>query len=595
MERNWLGWSMRVARLVPPAVMLCCALVAIWVIGLSVQVAFRDRHVFPTMDMGAVFFVQFVAPAADFFLFRDNEHLPFAVMPLFLADSVLFRGHGLALIAGILLLNALVVGLVIDACRRHARCTPTALTTLAALIAASLFWLIHHENLIWPKQIHMYVSLACSVLAFRVLASLDDAPTGGETPPIGKAVLACGLMTVGTFSFAYGAVAWVAAILLALVVRAPRRILGVLSLGFVVNLALHATFYNTRTLEDPSNPLVGVRMPLAVGEYVLHYVSAPLFALIHPVLGRSLATSVSLGVAALGCLGAIYALLQLGLRRQSTPDRLVRFACLLLMFTLGTALITALSRVTFSPEQAYAGRYAIIQVLFWIGLALMLTARLAHHTRVYGTSLAVIAVALLALLVPSQSSHAQWSRDYAEGHWTAVLAVVNGVDDDQQLTSRLYPRRDVLDVVARGLAMRGWSVYSQPQPWWMGRPAASLFVEAPAHRCMGVLDTASDLGRISNGVLVNGWAWDVHAARPPEWIVLLDADGVVHSLGRSGLRRPDVGKVHHELAGSRPGWRAYAVDRQPNGEYSAHAVLADGASICQLAGSATARTQRAAE
>jgi hypothetical protein len=583
---TWLRWSVSVARVIPFTVMLCCVLVSVWVIGLSVQVAFRDMHVFPEMDMGAVFFVQFVAPASHFFLFRDNEHLPFAVMPLFLADSVLFRGQGVSLIAGILLLNALIVGLMIDACRRHARCSSTALGTLAALIAASLFWLIHHENLTWPKQIHMYVSLACSVLAFRVLAGLDDTPAGRETPPTGKALLACGLMTVGTFSFAYGAVAWAAAILLALGLRSPPRIVGVLSLGCIANLALYALFYNTRTLEGPSNPLLGLRMPLALGEYVLHYLSAPLFALIRPVLGRSLATSVSLAVTALGCLGAMAAMLHLVLQRRPAPDRLARFACLLLLFALGTALITAVSRVTFDPLQGHVGRYAVVQILFWIGLALLLTARLAHRTRLYGGSLAVIAVAVVALLVPSQSGLAQWSRNDAEAHWTAVLAVVNGVDDDQQLMGRLYPRRDVLDVVARGLAVRGWSVYAQPQPWWIGRAASSLFVDAPAHRCMGFLDSASDLGRIGNGALVNGWAWDVHAARPPEWIVLLDADGVVRALGRSGLRRADVGKVHRELAGSRTGWRAYAAHPQPQHAYTAHAVLADGASLCRLSGGA---------
>ncbi len=578
------GVSGPAGRLLQDGVLILTILVGIGVVAMSVYVAFRDMHVFPYWDMGGVFHALFAMPLRDFFIFRDNEHLPIAVMPLFLADAELFRARGISLVAGILLLNALIVWLLADEYRRHAPRSRRVLAMVSALFAANMFWLIHQENLIWPKQIHMYMAAGLTLLAFRALIGFEGEKGGATTFRRERLIAVCVLLTLATFSFAYGAVGWIAAILFALSRRWPWRPSWILFASFAVNMAVYAFLYNTRTLEHHTNPLLAIGKPVQVAEYLVHYFSAPVSALLRPVLDDGAAKSISLVVSALACLAAIAGLLHEGLTGRSRPrERLPQFACLLLLFTFGAGLMTALSRLDFGTAQSQAPRYAIIQVLFWNGLTLLFAARFGHWIRLQAGALTGLCLFTSILLIPSQLGIARWSRDHAEDHWTAVLAIVNGVDDDQILTTRIFPQKDVYAAVVRGLAVRGWSVYARPQPWWIGRPARTLFADAPAERCIGFFDAGSDLGRIRDGSYVNGWAWDVAAQKPPEWVVLLDGDGTVRSLARSGLVRPDVGEAHPALAGSRPGWRGYADRTDAISHYRAFAVLSDGATICPLA------------
>lgn len=576
------GISAPAWRLLRNGILGFTVLVGAGVVALSVHVAFRDMHVFPFWDMGGVHHVYFSRPARDFFVFRDNEHLPIAVMPLFLADAELFRARGISLVAGILLLNAMIVALLADAYRRHAPRSTAHLVMVSALFAANMFWLIHYENLIWPKQIHMYMAAGLTLLAFRALAGVEGETGGVATFRRGRLIAACVLMTLATFSFAYGAVGWIAAILLALSRRWPARLSWVLFAAFVANMATYALFFNMRTLENHTNPILAIGRPLQVTEYLVHYFSAPVTTLLRTVLAEPLAHPISLWASALAVLAALAGIVHQGLLGSRRPERLAQFACLLLLFTLGAGTMTALSRLDFGTGQSQAPRYAIIQVLFWNGLTLLFAARFGHWVRMQAGVLAGLCLFTSVLLVPSQAGIARWSREHAEDHWTAVLAIINGVDDDEIVTTRIFPVKDVVVAVTRGLAVRGWSVFSRPQPWWIGRPASALFADAPADRCLGSFDTASDLGRIADGTYVDGWAWDVKAQAAPEWVVLLDEEGIVRSLARGGLARPDVGRVHPAVAGSRPGWRGYAAAKDPLARYEAFAVLGDGATICPL-------------
>jgi hypothetical protein len=548
----------------------------------SIHIAFRDMYVFPYWDMMAVHHIYFLAPLRDFFIFRDNEHLPIAAMSLFLADSEIFHAQGVSLIAGILVLNALLVALTADEYRRHAPRSTIDLMMVSAIFAANMFWLIHRENLIWPKQIHMYLSAATTLLAFRFLVSVEDHHADHVMYRRGKLFAACVLMTIATFSFAYGAVAWLAAIMLAVARRWPAQLVGSLFAAFLVNMSVYAAFYNVATLEHHTNPFLALLRPLHVAEYLVHYLSAPITVLLQQAFAQRLAETLSLGVSALACILAVAGILYVGLVGKREANRLAQFSCLLLLFTIGAGMMTALSRLDFGADQSQASRYAIIQVLFWNGLILLFAALYGQWKRLQSIFLSANALFVCALLIPSQIHIARSSREQAEEHWTAVLAIINGVDDKQILTTKIFPAPDVIKSVTQGLAVRGWSIFAHPQPWWVGRPASALFREGKAERCRGYFDASSNLERLTDGAYVNGWAWDEKARSAPEWVVLLDDDSVVRSLGRSGLLRDDVAQALPETAGSRPGWRGYVASKAPISELHAYAVLSDGATICPL-------------
>lgn len=576
------GASASIWTMLRIGILTIALVVGVVTVALSVYAAFRDMHVFPFWDMASLHNVYFGRPKADFFLFQDNEHLPFAVMPVFLADSLLFRAQGVSLVAGILFFNTMIACMLIGEYHRHTPRSTINLAMVSAIIFANMFWLIHHENLIWPKQIHMYMSAGFTLLAFRSLLSVEDRCADVTAFRTDRLVAACILMTIATFSFAYGAVGWIAAILLAVSRRWPRKTVGILLAAFLVNITIYAIFYNTRTLEHHTNPLYAVGRPLEVAEYIIYYFSTPVLALMRTVVSEPIARAIALGASGVACTAAVAGLLTVGFARRWEPGRLAQYAALVLLFAFGAAMMTALSRLDFGVHQSHSPRYAIVQVLFWNSLTLLFAALFGHWVRLQAASLAALALLVSVLLLPSQIGLARWSREHAEDHWTAVLAIINGVDDEHILTTRIFPAPAALKSVTRGLAVRGWSVFARPQPWWIGRPASGLFRDAPAERCLGFLDAASDLGRITNGTYVNGWAWDVTARAVPEWVVLLDDDGIVRSLARGGLVRDDVGRVHPEAAGARPGWRGYAATTTPLAEYHAYAVLSDGATICPL-------------
>ncbi len=74
-------------------VALAAALIA-W----SVIAVLRYRDAFPYYDLILVDYRYFTPPMRDFWIFRDNEHLPLAAMPFFWADLRLFAGQGLFLV-----------------------------------------------------------------------------------------------------------------------------------------------------------------------------------------------------------------------------------------------------------------------------------------------------------------------------------------------------------------------------------------------------------------------------------------------------------------------------------------------------------------
>jgi hypothetical protein len=137
--------------------------------------------------------------------------------------------------------------------------------------------------------------------------------------------------------------------------------------------------------------------------------------------------------------------------------------------------------------------------------------------------------------------------------------------------------------VDRELRQRGWSVYADPQPNWLGQPATRLFRTVSSEECLGVVDTVTDRnGTLTDGSYLQGWAWDRAGRQGPLWIVVIDANGTVRGLGRGGLPRKDVMTVHAIVSDAGTGWRAYTTERPPLAGAEVFAVLADGQSICRL-------------
>jgi hypothetical protein len=576
------------------------ALLAIFVCGIgisihSVTVALRDMYVFPYWDMVGQQF-EFFQSWSKFFLHRGNEHIMLAVMPFYFADNIFFSSRGIFLIALILAFNGLIAGLLIEQLKSCWGRNELALAAAGGLIVAILFWLIHWENLLWPEQLHMYVAAVLILLAGRYAARLDMRLRLSETLNLPAATIIGLILAAATFSFGYGVVGWIAVFILALTGRWPRGTIAPLIAIFLTTTVFYAALYNYATTKYASNPITSLADPISVMRYVGYYLANPIIALFTPIWRNSddfvilsrgyaafaVATGLVITVGGVALAVAIMWRTLITRRKQATPTDL--FIVYLIIFSVGTAFITALSRLRLGSEQALSSRYTMIQVLFWLGLGLAAAKAAQHRTMLRASLLACVGVLVMASIVDLQMRGAILAKTRLQTHWLAVLALVNGVDDMAQIAS-IHPNFDTIRNVAGNLSDRRWSVYADPQPHWLNQSAAGLFQEVPAARCRGAFDEVSDLQRLRGQSYVRGWAWDMEQERPSQWVVLIDRKGDVRGLARSGWDRPDVAAAYPmipQMVGATPGWRGYVAAPLPLPDIDAYAVLSDNASICRL-------------
>ena len=522
------GFPLR-ARLAGPVALLG-SLVAALTVAAVWQFALTLRVVAPFSDMFREYRRYADRDLLPYLIFPDNEHRPVLPRLVFIADHHLADSLGLITLP-VSLLCLLAVPAVIFLAIRRGLGWKAALLAASAL-AAGLFWLGHHPNLIWPKQLHMHMALLLAVLA----------AWAGARERWALAALA-GL--AASFSFGYGLVVFPMLVIGVLLARAGggqlARPLGiVLGIGALTVLLYLATFQAgggagiQRGLGGPAGMdgiLASLLDPLAVARYFLTLKAVPLDFLLGS-LGLKLPSLVPLALAAAGIVlfaaGTLSALLS---RRPVPPEQ--RMALLLGWFCIGTALMTALARAGLDePGQAASARYQQVSLLWWFALALWAALRWP----VLRAGLA--ALALAAILVFPLSSRALMPGVAAEYLQLRlpVAAILSGVPEERTLAllrSNPRARAEGLAVVAR----RGWALHALPQAGWPGRRLDDLGVAVSGERCVSAsLDAAPAEGLADGWVLRgaiagSGWLY---------WIVLADGAGVVRGLGVPlGLQGPD--------------------------------------------------------
>ncbi len=540
-------------------------LLAAIITATGVGAAFRFIHPFPLWDTATVVDAFFRLPLTEFLFFRgDNEHLPWLAMPFYAADITLFGAQGLFLIGLLLVLNA-ALALMLTLLARPLLTSPTQRIMAASALLALFFWLVHAENLVWPKQIHMYLSLLAFLLAVRLLVALDRRLGMGQSVVAGLAWVVLALVAA-TFSFAYGIIGWPAALFFALARRWPCRLQLTLAGAFALTLALYAAVYAPNPLPSHTRPLDALSDPLGMLWYSLHYLGSPLRRLFFN--GREA-----------GLLGAALAMVLVAAAsvralRGGRPALEVAW-CAIMLFCLGAAAITSLSRLSFGAQQAETLRYGVVQVLFWAAFAFWLLPWLRLWLVGRSLLLAWMLPVIVALMLPFHLR--MWGRlDRDQGRdWQAVLALLNGADSDPVVAERLHPSPVLARRMADELANRRLSLFAGPQPFWLGLRLTGAFTIVPAARCTAGPVWLHRRPGVADRAYVTGSAWDEEAARPAPWIVLADDNGRVAGLGRALDPRGERG---------RDAWQAYTLlpDGEGGRDLRAYAVLMDGRSLCPL-------------
>lgn len=461
----------------------------------------------------------------------DNGHyevLPNAVRVL---EMHLFGANqGLQVVVGIaLLLATLVVG------RRLLRqLQPPELRAAAALaLVMGVCWLgnvraLSHAN----ESVHAYAVTLFLLFGTYALTRRKGGPTLADA---GLASV-CGLLAA--LSFGSGIAVFVSFVMIAVLLRASWRIIGVLcAAAAVVLLLVRAGGGAELPGPDPVRQL----------DLTLRWLSAPwLYALwpaVDPAVAERIPTSLLQGLLGRSASGwestfgpvalsrwphvlisgaGVAALLLSSVRvwrSRGDKEHARIFGLVLAWFALAVGGMVAMVRMTYfdtHPEQLLATRYVVWSSLFWAGLGISVVAGAARPARAL-----MITVAVALALLPSQlwmSQLAESLRNAADQ--TAVAAAV-GVLDPELATGETV--RSELAAALPALQAAGTAVFAWPESAVLGDLLPDHSVAVPVLE-MEVAPVANVLGAPGRRVrMQTGGAGG-------DRLLLVDHDGIIRGM-----------------------------------------------------------------
>jgi len=431
----------------------------------------------------------------------------------------------------------------------------------------------------WPNLVMGFTGLCCYLpplfasLSFLGLllywrSSRDKDARGWS----GKYLLVCiaaGLCA--TFSLSNGNLVWpllaIGALLLRLRLAAIAGIVAVAAAGIFAFFYNYTVYLKTTSYSSPGEVV-------ALIKYIAVYFGSSWVT-------ADIRLAEILGVA--GFLVLAFVLWLMPSYFRVAPAVCTQFG-LLLIFVLGTGVVTAPGRVVFGIDQAFSGRYQSFALLFWGCMAVLLLGRLAT-LRKQGVGFVLAQIGLVAVMVfAGQKARLPIARARWHGFNISVAAIAleTGVPDQVQLgwahSHPDYPRS--LIPFMRDAKI---SVFTEPEPFMLGRPLQSEYTLQTSNTCAGQVESIADITTgWPRSLRITGWAWDPpHRSSPAEIIVA--TDGIISGLGAVGDRRPSKEVAGHST-GDFAGFTAYVRDVSRLSKIDVYAVPRKGTnSLCQIA------------
>ena len=437
-------------------------------------------------------------------------------------------------------------GAVFLLCRRL---YPDRLTAAAAFIPAAwiLFSLGQYENLLWGWQLIFFMANAFLLLSLYFLQRsrrLD-----------GWVIASAAAGLVASFSFSNMLLLWPIGLGIIVLKNPPvergsgkGRASTLLFWGLLGAAVWAAYFVNWHKPGVHPSFSYGLHHPVDFVRYICLYVSAPLE---HGRPGRAeIAGAVLLllylGAAAVAC------------RRWRKGNPLPAMPLALILFALGTALITAVSRVGFGPQEALESRYQTFSGLGLIALYLLCLPLLAKvRLQVGKCNITGALWGVLLLLLAVRPMYVQVFGEGYQSRGQMILTAYHLRTAPMQTDCSLkdvgadaaFARR-ISDLLARlkfnvfaqppltlsaGMRQAGEKELPHSIELFMGQPASP---DSPTAVAAKETDTVSIVGHAQD-----------NAAQAPAGGVFIEVDGGRDIPAAYGLPRPDVAKE--------PGTRRY--------------------------------------
>ncbi|MEA1672439.1 hypothetical protein [Nitrospirillum sp. BR 11163] len=423
---------------------------------------------------------------------------------------------------------------------------------LAAIATVILFSLSQRENFLWGFQVQFFGAVAAAAAAFLAFSvSIERAQRGGGA--MAPRCLAYFLVLVDTYTLSNGILAAFLLIPMALALRAGRAVVFSTA-GWALLLAA-SYFFNFHPVQGHSPYLYSITHPLDYLAYLSGYLGnlVTCLGLAEPLRSR--------GAILLGAIGLLLTLAALARSLRTWDEAPARVALLaLILFVLGTAMLTALGRITFGLEQAFSGRYVTPVSVFWMA-HICYWGPLRRLRDGLGAGLALAGVAMVAgLMFCAVKGHVRGWREGANQALTTAQArdaFLSDVRDDATYRN-VFPVAEVIVQHLPFMRDHHLSMFADADNRLLGQKPAWL-AAPPADQCLGAIDVMEPLstndGKIS--LSVTGWAWDLSARGAVKRVLFTDATGTVIGYAGGGWPRPDVRAAVPVVSHDKVGWTGF--------------------------------------
>ncbi len=243
----------------------------------------------------------------------------------------------------------------------------------------------------WPMNLNTYLSAAAAVYAITWVAH--------RPLSVKHWVFASFFAVISTYSFGTGVVLWFAVIPLLMQARKSSRFPAIAAIWLAsATLCLALYFSAYMNLKQHPSLLLSALQPIQTAQFFVIYLGALFFPLSPEFFGVvGLILAGMLAFHAMGC--------------ANQADPLTKGLFCVVLFVLGNALVTAMTRSRFGVSYAVAERYLALSCYFWAALAVWLTRILSHKTLVLRPILFVL-VASLMLILPLHWMNFEDNRDF---------------------------------------------------------------------------------------------------------------------------------------------------------------------------------------
>lgn len=472
---------------------------------------------------------------------QHNEHRILVPKLILLLDYHLFKGRDIFVLAVNLMVQAATAAMLVGALRAWGGLRGPALRTLAGMAMLCAFCTSQWANFTSGFQITFTLVILFSIASIILLqlSRRASAPSTREWKLAGAAVVAG---TAAAYSAANGILIWAVLVVVAIVQGSRRAMMAFLGASGIIVAASYLYHYTSPGAH--ANPLVSIRRPGILLVYMVKYLGSPMDR------GQ---LSLAAVFGAVGMIAAVAALAAILLGSQRDSNCLLLGS--LLLFTLGSAGITALGRVNFGTGQALSTRYESFALLFWLALGALLLRFVAQRSTagLLGVQLLVLLMMLVAaarLRYPLNSAKERHVKTN-----TASLALLTGVYDPTQLTmlfpSPAVPWRDMPYLKRHRVSLFATRLASD-----LNQPLATAYHLRP-EPCWGAVDRLTGIATNGQkGLRVVGWAWDPIRRHHVGQIIFV-AEGNIVGYAEPGYARSDVKKRVWSRSAADAGWTGY--------------------------------------